>query len=631
MPKKYDAKSIEVLEGLKPVQKRPGMYTDTSRPNHLLQEVLDNSVDEALSGNATLIIVSISSDGSVSVFDNGRGMPIDQHPKFKVPAIELILSKLHAGAKFNNDNYKFSGGLHGVGVSVVNALASHFEVTVIKNKTQHHIAFADGVKVANLKKVSKPNDLLKEFSSGTLVRYIADPKYFDTVKLNLVAVKNLLKAKAVLCPGLEIVYKNDISLESVTFHYPSGISSYLIELLNCSEYLPKSPLYFNQVTKDSELDYSIVWLKDASELKQDSFVNLIPTASGGTHVTGMKNGILNAVRQFADIHNLIPKNIKITSDDIGKSLSYVISLKIKEPQFSGQTKEKLTSRDAFNLVSALVTDSMSLWLNEHVSQAKEITELVLIAAKNRQLSEKTVSRKKILSGPALPGKLTDCTSKVISETELFLVEGDSAGGSAKQARFKDFQAVMPLRGKILNTWEVHVKKILDSQEVQNIITAIGIEPGVEDLSGLRYGKICILADADSDGKHITTLLTALFTKHFYSLVEKGHVYVAMPPLYRIDIGKTVSYALTDQEKEYYLSNLSSAQREKATIIRFKGLGEMDPKHLRETTMDPNTRRMLRLQISDVEQTKKTMDLLLNKKNSHLRKIWLEENGNKVYV
>ncbi|RMH34237.1 MAG: DNA topoisomerase IV subunit B [Gammaproteobacteria bacterium] len=620
----YTAKSIEVLTGLEPVRKRPGMYTDTTRPNHLAQEVIDNAVDEALAGHCRTIRVTLHEDKSIEVEDDGRGMPVDLHPEEKLPGVEVILTRLHAGGKFSNKNYQFSGGLHGVGVSVVNALSSRLEVSIKRQGKIFHMAFANGEKLSDLKVIGT----VGQRNTGTSVRFWPDPQFFDSPNIHVNKLKHLLKAKAVLCPGLSITLEDKIHGENISWCYENGAEAYLLEATHDQERLPPIPFCGNFQSESEAVEWALCWLEDTDAGIQESYVNLIPTPLGGTHVNGLRHGLTEAVREFCELRNLIPRGLKITADDVCHGLCYVLSVKLADPQFSGQTKERLSSRQCASFVSGVVKDAFSLWLNENTQYGEVLAEEIIRRAQHRQKKARKVTRKRITSGPALPGKLADCVGQDAMASELFLVEGDSAGGSAKQARNKDYQAVMPLRGKILNTWEVDADQILASQEVHDISVAIGVDPDSDDLSGLRYGKICILADADSDGLHIATLLCALFVKHFRKLVEAGHVFVAVPPLYRIDVGKEVYYALDDDEKQGILDRLEAEGRKgKVNIQRFKGLGEMNPMQLRETTMAPETRRLVQLVIDDPEQTEKLMDMLLAKKRASDRKQWLEQRGN----
>ncbi|MCP9269110.1 DNA topoisomerase IV subunit B [Xenorhabdus sp. XENO-1] len=619
----YNAEAIEVLSGLEPVRRRPGMYTDTTRPNHLAQEVIDNSVDEALAGHAKHIEVILHSDQSLEVIDDGRGMPVDIHPEEKVSAVELILTRLHAGGKFSNKNYQFSGGLHGVGISVVNALSRRVEVTVRRDSQVHQIAFENGDKVQELEVIGSCG----KRNTGTSVHFWPDESYFDIPRFSASRLTHLLKAKAVLCPGVEIVFKDKLAGTEQKWCYADGLTDYLLEAVNGLVTLPQAP-FVGVLRGDTEaVDWALLWLPEGGELLAESYVNLIPTIQGGTHVNGLRQGLLDAMREFCEFRNILPRGVKLSADDIWDRCAYVLSLKMQDPQFAGQTKERLSSRQSAAFVSGVVKDAFSLWLNQHIQDAEQLAEMAIASAQRRMRAAKKVVRKKLTNGPALPGKLADCTSQDLKLTELFLVEGDSAGGSAKQARDREYQAIMPLRGKILNTWEVSSDEVLASQEVHDISVAIGIDPDSDDLSQLRYGKVCILADADSDGLHIATLLCALFVRHFLTLVKGGHVYMAMPPLYRIDLGKEVHYALDEGEKAAILERLSR-KRGKPNVQRFKGLGEMNPIQLRETTLDPNTRRLVQLTIDDdnYQETFSVMDMLLAKKRSEDRRNWLQERG-----
>ena len=624
----YDASSIEVLTGLEPVKKRPGMYTDTENPNHLAQEVIDNSVDEAVSGYATQINVTLHKDNSMSVEDNGRGIPIDIHPKEGTPAVEVILTKLHAGGKFSNDSYQFSGGLHGVGISVVNALSSSIEVWIKRDAKHYFMKFESSVKSNDLEEIGT----VGKRNTGTLIKFMPDAQFFDSVKFSIKKLRHNLRSKAVLCPGLAVNFKNEIDETEDNWIFEDGIKDYLQASLDGLDCVPNTPFVISFGTKEEQLDCALTWTENTSNTTAESFVNLIPTIGGGTHVNGLRSGLTEALKEFCEFRNLIPKNIKLTPDDVWQRIAFVLSIKILDPQFSGQTKERLSSRECASFVSGVVKDSFSLWLNQHTDIAEKIAELAILNAQSRLKTAKKVVRKKIVSGPALPGKLSDCTSSDLEQTEVFLVEGDSAGGSAKQARDKDYQAILPLRGKILNTWEVDSSQVLASNEIHDISVAIGLEPDNSDLSGLRYGKICILADADSDGLHIATLICALFVKHFPKLVSQGHVYVAMPPLYRIDAGKQVFYALDDAEKDQIEAKLTKEnKRQKIQVQRFKGLGEMNPKQLRETAMQPDTRRLIQLTLNHPLQNSETMDMLLSKKRASDRKSWLETKGNLANV
>ncbi len=619
----YTAQSLEVLSGLDPVRRRPGMYTDTSRPNHLAQEVIDNSVDEALAGHANKIKVTVLKDGGLSVEDNGRGMPVDIHPEYGQSGIEIILTKLHAGGKFSTDNYQFSGGLHGVGISVVNALSSRVEVEVKRQGNLYQMCFEHGHAVTEL--IIQENKVPKR-ATGTKVTFWPDAHYFDSARFALKALKHNLKAKAVLAAGLEITYIDEINQEQIVWQFENGLVDYLMDELQDRVILPTPAFVSSGQVERASVEFAICWNEESAEQIQESYVNLIPTAQGGTHVNGLRSGITDALREFCELRNLLGRNLKLSAEDVWDGVNYILSLKFQEPQFSGQTKERLSSREAAAIVQNIAKDAFSLWLNQHAEIAMKLAEMVISKAGRRLKAAKKVERKKIVSGPALPGKLADCVSHILAESELFIVEGDSAGGSAKQARDKNFQAIMPIRGKILNTWEVSSDEVLASQEVHDIAIAIGVDPGSDDLSELRYGKICILADADSDGLHIATLLCALFVKHFPNLVEEGHLFVAMPPLYRVDDSKEIYYALDDQELEVILKKCKAKNPQ---ITRFKGLGEMNASQLRETTMDPNTRRLVQLDLDDMNLTAQLLDKLLAKKRAADRKQWLEQKGNLV--
>jgi topoisomerase-4 subunit B len=620
---KYDASSIEVLTGLEPVQKRPGMYTDTSRPNHLAQEVIDNSVDEAIAGHASKIDVVLFKDGSISVTDNGRGMPVDIHPEEGIPGVEVILTRLHAGGKFSNKNYEFSGGLHGVGVSVVNALSSRVLVEVRRDGDVFEMVFEHGAKTSKLKKIGT----VGKRNTGTMIHFWPEQKYFDTPTFSISKLKHVLRAKAVLCSGLEVSFTEEKSGERQSWLYEGGLADYLGENLFERECMPAEPFVGSMASSTEAVDWALTWQIDAGELMTESYVNLIPTAQGGTHVNGLRTGLTEALREFCDIRSLLPRGVKLSPEDVWDKVCYVLSVKLADPQFSGQTKERLSSRECAAFVSGVVKDDFSLWLNQHTEAGESIAMLAIENAQKRLRAGKKVIRKKVTSGPALPGKLSDCSSQDLLRTELFLVEGDSAGGSAKQARDRVFQAIMPLRGKILNTWEVEPDQVLASQEVHDISIAVGVEPGSSNLKDLRYGKICILADADSDGYHIATLLCALFLRHFRSLVEAGHIYVAMPPLFRIDVAKDVYYALDEAEKQGILDRIEAEnKRGKVTVTRFKGLGEMNPMQLRVTTLAPDTRRLVQLTLGEGGKSHGMLDMLLAKKRAGDRKAWLEKKG-----
>lgn len=628
MTTNYSAQEITVLKDLEPVQIRPGMYTDTTRPNHLAQEVIDNSVDEALAGFATKVEVILHADQSLEVIDNGRGMPVDIHPTEGVSGVEVILTKLHAGGKFSNKNYEFAGGLHGVGISVVNALSERVDIQVKRNGEVYKIAFENGAKVEELEVIGTCG----RRTTGTTVHFRPNPKYFDSKNFSVSRLRHLLRAKAVLCSGLEIKFVDKVNNTEDVWCYQDGLSDYLTEAVNGFETLPEKPFVGEFKGSTEAVSWALLWLPEGGELIAESYVNLIPTVQGGTHVNGLRQGLLNAMTEYCEFRNKLPRGVKLTADDIWDRCAYILSLKMQDAQFAGQTKERLSSRQSAVFVAGVLKDAFSLWLNQNVQDADRLAEMAISSAQRRLNAAKKVVRKKLVSGPALPGKLADCASQNLEKTELFLVEGDSAGGSAKQARDREYQAILPLRGKILNTWEVASDQVLGSTEIHDIAVALGIDPDNEDLSQLRYGKVCILADADSDGLHIATLLCALFLRHFPKLVQDGHVYVAMPPLYRIDLGKEVFYALDENEKEAILERLKG-KKGTLNVQRFKGLGEMDPSQLRETTMDPNTRRLVQLTYELGEdqgaETLELMDMLLAKKRAEDRKNWLQTNGDQV--
>ena len=629
MVKNYDSESIEVLSGLDPVRKRPGMYTDTSCPNHLIQEVLDNSIDEALAGYCSKIKVILHKDGAISVIDDGRGMPVDIHPEHKVSGVELIMCKLHAGAKFSGEDYNFSGGLHGVGVSVVNALSQSLSVEIKRDSHKFEMRFEGGEKISDLKKVGD----IGPRNTGTSISFLPDPQYFETIKIDKSSLKHLLKAKAVLCPGLTIEYHDEKKNEKIPWNYENGLISYLSESSGDIELLLEESISCSKLADDSALDFVLNWsTKPAKNLMNESYVNLIPTAQGGSHINGFKAGLLESVKEFCEFRNLIPKGLKITADDVVQHSTFIISSKLTNPQFAGQTKERLDSKDHQAFVNSTTKDILSIWFNQHTEEGEKLAELAIASAQARTKETKVVDRKKTFQGPALPGKLSDCNSTDLNETELFFVEGDSAGGSAKQSRERKFQAIMPLRGKILNTWDLESSEIMKSAEIKDISTAIGVNPGSPDIESLRYGKICILADADSDGLHIATLLCALFLRHYKPLIQAGHIFVAMPPLFRIDCAKEVFYALDEDEKDSIVKKLKTKPgKPKIDIQRFKGLGEMNPSQLRETVMDPKTRRLVQLTITSTDNVNSMMDLLLSKKNAGARKEWLEKRGKIVTV
>lgn len=624
MSKNYRAADIEVLSGLEPVRRRPGMYTDTARPNHLAHEVVDNSVDEAIEGYAKRIDVKLYRDGSLEISDDGRGMPVDIHPKEKIPGVELILTKLHAGAKFSNKNYRFSGGLHGVGVSVVNALSTKLEVRIRREGKEYAMSFVGGKRRGKLSVIGK----VGKANTGTTLRFWPDSQYFDSPNISLPSLKHVLRAKAVLCPGLDVRLEVEKPKEKVCWQYSGGLEEYLLETLDLGRWLPEQPFAGSLQGKKDAVDWALVWRTDHSTLVNESYVNLIPTSQNGTHVNGLRAGLTEALREFCAFRNLLPRGVKLSPEDVWEGVAFVLSVKMEDPQFSGQTKERLGSRECAGFVSGVIKDTFALWLNQHPETGDEIARGAINNAQARLKASKKVVRKRVVAGPALPGKLADCTSQEPALTELFLVEGDSAGGSAKQARDRETQAVMPLRGKILNTWEVEPAELLSSQEVHNISVALGVDPGSEKLDDLRYNKVCILADADSDGLHIATLLCALFLRHFRSLVLAGHVFVAMPPLYRIDIGKEVFYALDDAERNMVLDRIEAEKKKgKLVVTRFKGLGEMNPAQLRETTMARETRRLVQLTVIDKDKADQVLDMLLAKKRSADRRAWLQEKGN----
>jgi len=623
----YDSSAIEVLTGLEPVRKRPGMYTQTERPNHLVQEVVDNSVDEAISGHGDTIQVVLHDDDSITVADNGRGMPVDVHKGEKVTGVEVILTRLHSGGKFSHKNYRFSGGLHGVGVSVVNGLSRKLEVWVRRGGKEYYMSFANGQKENELQVVGNAGGRKR----GTVIRFWPDPDFFDTIKVNVPRLKRLLRAKAVLCPGLTVAFsdENDAG-NNEEWYYEDGLKDYILGELEGYELIPEEPYIGRHRGEEEEVEWGLTWVPDVGQELQESYVNLIPTPQGGTHVNGFRQGLTDAIREFCEFRELLPRGVRITPDDVWASCNFVLSARLRDPQFTGQTKDRLSSRDTAGFVQGAVKDEFSIWLHRHIAEGERISHHVIENAQARLRAGKKVARKKVTTGPALPGKLADCSGQEFERTELFLVEGDSAGGSAKQARDREYQAIMPLRGKILNTWEVDSGEVLGSQEVHDIAVALGVDPGSGNLEGLRYGKVCILADADSDGAHIATLLCALFMKHFRPLVEAGRVYVAMPPLYRIDVGKQVFYALDEQEREQVLQRIESENlKGKVNTQRFKGLGEMNPLQLRETVMDPATRRLVRLEVKKGDKTQRSMDMMLSKKRVADRKSWISRHGDEV--
>ncbi|MBC8440295.1 MAG: DNA topoisomerase IV subunit B [Deltaproteobacteria bacterium] len=625
----YNAESIEVLKGLDPVKRRPGMYTDTSSPDHLAFEVIDNSVDEAIAGYATQIDVVLKKDKSVIVSDNGRGMPVDIHPEEKVSGVELIMSKLHAGAKFSNKDYSYSGGLHGVGVSVVNALSSCLTIRIKRDGQEYGIGFKNGIKTEDLTIVKK----LDRKETGTSLQFYPDFTYFDKPLFSKTALKTALKSKAILCKGLVTTFYDEDSGEKDTWKYDQGLDDYLNENLNGGKCIFSRTFAGEIHGDDIKIIWAVNWTMESGPNPEESYVNLIPTRLGGTHVNGFRSGLLESVREFCKFRNLLPKGLYLAPEDIWDKIGYILSVKLSDAQFSGQTKERLSSRHCANLVNIQVRDSFSLWLNQNIEEGEKLAAFAIENAKNRVQKAKKVTKKRASNGTILPAKLSDCTSIDHSRRELFFVEGDSAGGSAKQARDRRFQAIMPLRGKILNTWDLESSVIIESREIRDISQVLGVIPGSDDISKLRYNKICVLADADSDGLHIATLMCALFLKHFPQIVKNGHVYIAMPPLYRIDAGKEVFYALDDSEKNNIIKKINRRKiKSKINIQRFKGLGEMNPAQLKETTISPDSRRLVQLSVDDgseesLKEVYEIMDMLLGKKRANDRKIWIESTGN----
>ena len=622
MTAKYNAAAIEILSGLEPVKKRPGMYTDTSDPNHLAQEVIDNSVDEVLSKYASEIEVILHQDGSLSVIDNGRGMPVDLHPERKQSGVEVILTTLHAGGKFSQKNYRYSGGLHGVGVSVVNALSAQLEVWIKRGGKKYYMAFKNGEPQSKLKELGK----VGQRNTGTEIRFSPNGKYIDNLKFDEKRLERQLKAKAVLCPGLKIAYSNEATQREKQWCYESGLGSYFQEILADTELLLNAHFSDSVKAKDYEVDWCLNWLTDNTTVFAESYANLVPTPQGGNHVSGMRNGLVIAMREFMQLRKLLPKNVRITPDDIATDLCYLLSVKTINPEFAGQAKERLTSRDITAIVQNVIGDAFALWLNRYPQQGEILAAHIIENARRRGNKAKKVIRKSTLNGLTLPSKLSDCVSNDVTETELFLVEGDSAGGSAKQARNRNFQAILPLRGKIMNTWEVAHDEILKSEELRNISLALGIEPNSTDLRNLRYGKICILADADCDGLHIAVLLATLFKRHFPVLVNANHVYMVVPPLFRIDAGSEVYYVADEKERDKCLKDLSKKYANSAKITRFKGLGEMNPQQLKESVMLPDKRLILQLTVDAKNHSDEILDMLLAKKRAPDRRTWLEQKG-----
>ena len=630
MKKKYTSSDIEVLKGIEPVQKRPGMYTDTANPNHLVQELIDNSVDEAISGFCDKITITLHEDHTISVEDNGRGMPVDPHPKHKVPGVEVIMTNLHSGAKFSDKNYKYSGGLHGVGVSVVNALSESLELKIIRggDQKEYSMSFNNGHmsrKLSSKKKASSKKH-------GTTVSFKANPKYFDTLNLNITELLRLIKAKSILQSKLKLkVVDEKYNTGVKEFFHDGNLQDYLIEATN-DEYIPHDTYHGKIDLSDYAIEWSSIWLNDSAEPLQESYVNLIPTVFGGTHVNAFRSGMIEAMREFCVRRNLLPKNIKLSPEDIWRNASFIISFKMSNPQFSGQTKGKLQSNNILSSLTSQLKDKFELWLNRHSETGDLIAAIAIQNAQKRIASSNTDIKKNNNRSILLPSRLSDCTLKDIKVTELFLVEGDSAGGSTKQARDRSCQAILPLRGKILNTWELTSEKIIESKEVKDIAISIGVSPGSDDMTKLRYGKICILADADSDGLHIATLLTALFYKHFKPLVQAGHIYIAKPPLFRIDYKKNTFYVVDEVEKTALLKKLKvNEDSNGVSITRFKGLGEMNPSQLRDTTLSKKTRKLIELTLSSGNKDTALMDMLLMKKKSSDRKIWLEKKGDLAQI
>jgi topoisomerase-4 subunit B len=645
----YNEASFKVLRGLEPVRQRPGMYTNLESPNHIIAEVVDNACDEALAGFAKNIYVTAHSDGSVSVQDDGRGIPVGIHKEEGRSVVEVAFTVLHSGGKFDKEKdgaYKFAGGLHGVGVAVTNALSKKIEVTVMREGGQHSLRFVDGVAEKPLAKTGT----CPKNQTGTMVRAWPNPKYFDSPSVNLAQLEFSLRSKAVLLPGVTITLHLEKSGETKSWNYPDGLRGYLAESL--SEFELATPILLQEkftrkgdttgFAEGEGATWALTWSAEGNVVRE-SYVNLIPTPAGGTHEAGLRDGVFNAVKAFAEIHSLLPKGVKLVPEDVFSRASFVLSAKVLDPQFQGQTKEKLVSRDALRLVSSMMKDPLELWLNEHLEPAKKIVELAIQQAQARMRSAQKVEKKKGSSVAVLPGKLTDCSSTDASRTELFLVEGDSAGGSAKQGRNKEFQAVLPLRGKVLNTFEVERDRLFANNEIHDIAVAIGVDPHAPeddvDLSNLRYNAILIMADADVDGSHISTLLLTLFYRHFYKVVEAGKVYIAQPPLFRVDVpgmGKKQAhkiYALNEAELKRTEDKLRKEKYREGswTISRFKGLGEMSPEQLWETTLNPDTRRALcvKADASSYKATMQIFNMLMGKQEASTRRAWLEYHGNEV--
>ena len=625
MKKKYTSSDIEVLKGIEPVQKRPGMYTDTSNPNHLVQELIDNSVDEAISGFCNSILITLDKDNSITVEDDGRGMPVDKHPEHKVSGVEVIMTNLHSGAKFSNKNYKFSGGLHGVGVSIVNALAAMLEISVYRldSKKEYRMSFLNG----SIKKKLGEHVKSKNKKQGTIIKFTPNEKYFDTIDVDIKSLLSLIKAKSILQPELKLTLDDKKYGSGINDFYHKGtLREYIISQFNKDTNILPNETYSNSIDSgDFSMDWSCAWVDSDFDNIQESYVNLIPTSQGGTHVNAFRNAVIDSIRNYCTEKKLITKQIKILPDDVWRHITYIVSLKMMNPQFAGQTKNKLQSNNISSELTSKIKDNFDIWLNKNPQKAEQIAKHVIANAELRLDSESHKPKLSTTKNLLLPSRLADCTLNDSRVTELFIVEGDSAGGSAKQARDKSFQAILPLRGKILNTWEINHTKILDSKEVKDISLSIGVQPGSDDLSNLRYGKICILADADSDGLHIATLLTALFLKHFKPLIKNNHIYISKPPLFRIDYKRDTHYVLDEKEKKKLFTKLKVTEDD-VSVTRFKGLGEMNPSQLRETTLQINTRKLALLKLSSDTADMKLMNMLLGKKNSGERKLWLEKKG-----